>query len=60
MVTLGGKAFMVVLLLSRVAARHLSTWLCLQVYRPWERLTLHPTRMFLSVACVEHRGHVGS
>ena len=60
LVPLGGRALMVVLLLSRIAAKPLSTWLCLQVYRPWERPTLHPTRMCLSVAGVEHRGHDGS
>lgn len=51
---------MMVLLLSRVAARHLETWLCLQVCRPLERLTLHLMRMSLSIACEELRGHDGS
>lgn len=39
-----------VLLSSIAAARHFSTWLCLHVYLPWERLTLQMVRMCLRVA----------
>lgn len=44
-------------MLPGVAAKHLRTLLCVQVYRPWERLTLHPVRMCLSVVVVEYGGH---
>ena len=57
---LNGKALVAVIFVSIVAARHLSTWLCLYIYLPWERLILQPVRMCLRVAGVEHSGQDGS
>ena len=51
-----GKALVAVLLISTAAARHLSTWLCLNLYLPWERLILQAVRICLRVAGVEHSG----
>ena len=34
---------------SIVAAKHLSTWLCLHLFLPWERLILQPVRLCLCV-----------
>ena len=46
---LDGKALLAVPFVSIVAARHLSTWLCLHIYRPFARLTLQHVRMCLRV-----------
>ena len=57
---LDGKALLAVPFVSIVAARHLSTWLCLHIYRPFARLTLQHVRMCLRVARVEHSERDGS
>ncbi len=60
LVALRGKELVVFLLLSRAAARLLSTWLCLQVYRPCMRLVLQPVKICLRVAGVGQRALIGS
>lgn len=44
------------LLVSSSAARHLQSLMYRQVYPPWVRLVLHPTKMCLSEAGTEHSG----
>lgn len=56
----GRRALMTLRLLSSVAARHLNTWLCRQVYQPCARLALHPTKMCFRSAEDGQRRHVGS
>lgn len=54
------RALMDVRLVSRKPARHFSTWLFRQVYRPWVRLVLQPTRMCFRFVGDEQRENVGS
>lgn len=57
---LRGLALVVTLLHSSSAAKHLSTWLCRQVYLPCIRLVLQLTKMCLRDAGTAHRGQAGS
>ena len=45
---------------STAAAKHFNTWLWRHVYCPWERLTLHPDRIWRRLHTPEHSVHASS